>query len=463
MTLKRTWRALGATTLAAGLLATTAPLASADAVRDGQWSIQQFDLVKAWGVSKGDGVIVAVIDSGLDPTHPDLVGQVLPGYDPGGQGRELKPAGDGHGTSMASVIAAKGHGNGEGMMGVAPGAKILPIYKNSADNLDAIPKGIRWAADNGAKVINISQGTNNPVGTSDDDQAAINYALSKDVLVVVAAGNEGASQVSSPANLPGVLAVGGAGKNGKIWAKSNSGPEVLVVAPADEVVSAGECSGSKYCLGNGTSPATAFVSGTAALLRAKYPKLSAGQIANRIVKSAKAPAGVTVPDVRYGYGLIRPYEALTLDIPAGPVQGPLAVQGGTPTSPGDSKPTTAAPTAGAGALGGTGVGTGDPAPEVKDSDGFGFLGKGLAIGAAVLVGLLLLFVLVIVLVVRAAKRRRTPAPPSAQGLYGPPQPQQPYPNQPYGQQPPAPGYPPYGNQAPQQPPYQNPYGTGGNQ
>src|SRR5689334_9989990 len=108
MTLTRTMRALGATTLAAGLLLTSAPLASADQVRDGQWPIQQYDLAKAWAVTKGEGVKVAVIDQGVDGTHPDLVGQVLPGFDPSGQGLEKAPK-VGHGTSMAGVIAAKGH------------------------------------------------------------------------------------------------------------------------------------------------------------------------------------------------------------------------------------------------------------------------------------------------------------------------------------------------------------------
>ncbi|MGW2399769.1 type VII secretion-associated serine protease mycosin [Kitasatospora sp. NPDC001664] len=444
--------------MTAGLLVTTAPLASADQVRDAQWPIQQLDLQKAWSVTKGDGVIVAVIDSGLDPNHPDLVGQVLPGFDPGGKGREIVPTGDGHGTSMAAIIAAKGHGNGEGMLGVAPGAKILPIFKNTADNLNGVPEGIRWAVDHGAKVINISQGGATP--TSAPEQEAVDYALSKDVLIVAASGNSGVTPVESPARTPGVMAVGGTGKNGKIWAKSNYGPEVLVVAPGDEIVSAGDCSGGKYCMGGGTSSATAYVSGTAALLRAKFPNLTAGQIANRLVKSAKAPAGVTVPDQRYGYGLIRPYEALTQDIPAGPAQGPLAAKASTGTG---SRPGTAAPTAGAGTLGGTG--TGDAAPEVKESEGFSFLGKGVAIGGAVLLGLLLVFVLVMVLLV---KRRRTVATPQftpqpSQPPYGPPQAQQPYPNQPYGQQPPPPGYPQYGNQPPQQPPYQNPYGSGGNQ
>ncbi|KRB76741.1 hypothetical protein ASE03_13930 [Kitasatospora sp. Root187] len=447
-------RALGATTLAAGLLLTTAPLASADQVRDGQWAIQTLELAKAWSVSKGTGVTVAVIDSGIDVTHPDLAGQTLPGFDPGGQGREKSSTAD-HGTAMAAIIAGKGHGNGEGAIGVAPGAKILPIFKSSADNSDAIPEGIRWAVDHDAKVINISQGSRS---AADKEVAeAVAYALSKDVLIVAGTGNDGQTPISSPANTPGVLAVGAVDKGGKVWAKSNYGPGVLLTAPGVEVVSAGVCSGSRYCMANGTSAATAHVSGAAALLRAKYPNLSAGQIANRLVKSAQAPAsgGGKLPDERYGYGIIRPYEALTQDIPAGPAQGPLAKTAASDGS--SSAPSAAVPAPGGAASGGS-------AAEEVESDGFSFVGKGLAIAGGILLVLVLLFIGVIVLIVRAAKRRRAAASvPPGPAPYGYPQAQPPYPNQPYGSQPPPPGQPPYGNQPPQQPPYPNPYGSGQNQ
>ncbi|GAA3053974.1 hypothetical protein GCM10020229_77040 [Kitasatospora albolonga] len=459
MTLNRTWRALGATALASGLVLAGAPLASADAVRDGQWPIQQLDLQKAWSVTKGDGVVVAVIDDGVDVNHPDLVGQTLPGFDPGNLGREKVQTASGHGTSMAAIIAAKGHGSNEGVIGVAPGAKIVPIYKNTADNLDGIPEGIRWAADRGAKVINLSQGSNLPAAEKLKD--AVAYAVSKDALVVVGSGNDGSTPLGGLATTAGVLTVGATGKDGKIWAKSNYGPEVLLAAPGEEIVSAGTCGSSKYCLGNGTSPATAFVSGTAALLRAKYPQLTAGQIANRLVKSAKAPAGVTVPDQHYGYGVVRPYEALTQDIPAGPAQGPLKGDTGSAASNRPSGAASPAPTLGGG---GTSDTTGGSSADVKGSESFSFLGKGLAIGGAVLLGLLLVFILIVVLIVRASKRRRSAAapqftPPPGQAPYGYPPAQPPYPNQPYGQQPPPPGYPQQGNQ----PPYQNPYGSGGNQ
>ncbi|MGW4646093.1 S8 family serine peptidase [Kitasatospora sp. NPDC004289] len=457
MTFTRSLRSLGATAMAAGLLLASAPSASADEVRDGQWPIQAFNLDKAWGVSKGDGIKVAVIDQGVDANHPDLAGQVLPGFDPSGQGLDRAPKND-HGTSMASIIAAKGHGSGAGVIGVAPGAKILPVYKTSAQNTDAIPEGIRWAVDNGAKVISISQGKGGVRSARYDD--AVAYALGKDVLIVAASGNSGAA-VEVPANAPGVLAVGSVGKDGRVSSDSNWGPELLLTGPGDDIVAAGDCAGSKYCLGGGTSQATAFVAGAAALVRAKYPDLTAGQVANRLTKSAKAPASVTkLPDAHYGYGTVRPYEALTQEMAAGPAQGPLAAVAGATASGGASA---AAPTPGASAPAAGGA----QAP-VKEPEGFSILGKGIAVAAGVLLLLALLFVGLIVVLVKGSKRRREARQvPPAPAPYGYPPAQQQYPNQPYGapqygNQAPPQGYPPHGGQPPQ-PPYQNPYGSGGNQ
>ncbi|MEU3493921.1 S8 family serine peptidase [Kitasatospora cineracea] len=125
------------------------------------------------------------------------------------------------------------------------------------------------------------------------------------------------------------MAVGAVDKNRKVWPQSNSGPQLMLTAPGVDVVMAGtggpgSCT-SQYCMADGTSDSTAYVSAAAALVFAKYPDLTPGQVANRLVKTAAAPAGVSqLPDSRYGYGVIRPYEALTADIPTGSAQGPLA-------------------------------------------------------------------------------------------------------------------------------------------
>ncbi|GAA2143818.1 hypothetical protein GCM10009760_30610 [Kitasatospora kazusensis] len=465
MTLTKTLRALSATALAGSLLLTAAPTASADQVRDAQWVNQYFNLTKVWSVSRGDGVIVAVIDSGVDANHADLTGQILPGYDPSGKGLVSHPT-DPHGTSMASEIVGHGHGSGAGMLGLAPGAKVLPIYKAGATGKGAVPEDIHWAVDNGAKVISISLN-----GEADAKYSeAIAYATQHDVLIVASAGNEGKTPIDIPAVDPGVLAVGAVDKSNAIWSKSNSGPQVMLSAPGVDIVSAGACDGQQYCMASGTSDSTAYVSATAALVRSKFPSLTAGQVANRLVKSALVPpalAGAQLPDEHYGYGVVRPYEALTQDIPTGSAQGPLAKPadsgdvGGGATTPAGATPGATNPTPGA-------------LPQIADSSSK-VSGVLYVVGFAVLLLVVLIAVIVVV-----ARRRRTPGtaqvgptpygtppgwpqgqpqyPNQPQSPYGS-QPQQPYPNQPqppYGNQAPPPGYPP-------QQPYQNPYGPGGNQ
>ncbi|MFG2823581.1 S8 family serine peptidase [Kitasatospora sp. NPDC048365] len=459
MTLTKAMRALGATTLAGALLLTAAPLATADQVRDGQWVNTYYDVSKVWSVSKGDGVIVAVLDEGVDASHPDLAGQVLPGFDLSGKGLAQKPA-DSHGTGMAAEIAGHGHGNGEGVVGLAPGAKILPIYKQDSQGRSVFPQGIRWAVDHGAKIINVSQGGYVPAGSEPALTEALAYAAQRDVLVVASAGNDGRNVLHNPANEAGVLAVGATDKSDAAWSKSNYGPQVLLSAPGVRMVTAGDCSGGLYCVADGTSDSTAYVSAAAALIRAKFPQLTAGQVANRLVKSAKVPGalqGAKLPDPHYGYGILRPYEALTMDIPAGSAQGPLAKSAGSTASAGAATPSGAGQNSDLPTLPGA-------APGSKSGSS-----GGISPGTIVMGIVLLLVVLIAIVVVATKNRRRPPAPPAPP--YGQPQ-QPPYgaapgwppaQQQPYGNQAPPPGYPPQNPQQPQPNPYQNPYGQGGNQ
>ncbi|MFE2349964.1 S8 family serine peptidase [Kitasatospora cineracea] len=447
MTHSRITRTLGTAALTAGILLgtlPTAPAASADQVRDGQWANSYFGLDKVWSVSKGDGVTVAVIDTGVKASHPDLTGSLLPGYDPGGQGREIKPTSE-HGTGMASLIAGHGHGNGEGVVGLAPGAKILPIFHGDGGSM---PKGIKWAVDHGAKVINISEVTD--AAERDSFTEAVAYALQHKVLIVAGAGNDG-GPVLPPASVPGVLAVGAVDKNRKVWPQSNSGPQLMLTAPGVDVVMAGtggpgSCT-SQYCMADGTSDSTAYVSAAAALVFAKYPDLTPGQVANRLVKTAAAPAGVSqLPDSRYGYGVIRPYEALTANIPAGFAQGPLAAAADTAAtdSTGQAPADHRSPPAVQGVQ--------------QPSSGLSLpLIAGIGGGAVAL----LIAVIVVAAVASSRKRRRAqplsyrpgPVPPPHTAPPGrPPAPPQQYAQQPYG---PPPGYPQ------QQAPYQGPYQGGG--
>lgn len=329
MSFKRVRSAAGVVALTGALLLTTAPTASADYVRDQQWALNAFAVQDVWAESQGQGVTVAVVDSGVDASHPDLTGQVLKGKDftGGGNAQEDKL---GHGTSMASLIAGHGHGagNSSGMMGLAPKAKILPLRtiqtEKDANRDETWAAAVRYAVDQGAKVINLSFG-NDGGKTLSDGRAAIAYAQAHDVVVVAAAGNDGSIAVEEPAALPGVVAVGAIDEKANRWEGSNTGKGLALMAPGVEVLAADPTRSQQYSLSNGSSDATAFVSAAAALVRSKYPDLSAGQVINRLIKTATFAhhKGLKAPDEEYGYGIVRPYSALTMNIPAGAKKNPL--------------------------------------------------------------------------------------------------------------------------------------------
>ncbi|MFE5817359.1 S8 family serine peptidase [Streptomyces sp. NPDC056479] len=320
--------------LTGALLLTSAPMASADQVRDAQWPLTVYDAEKVWKTSQGAGVTVAVIDSGVDASHPDLTGQVLAGKDFTSAGDPHKDD-DGHGTGMASLIAGHGHGmnNSSGVMGLAPKAKILPV--RTGQNGDKLVTedwvaGVRYATDQGAKVINLSLNDSTAYPGSKAAKA-IAYAQSKDVVVVAGAGND-AGNVNYPAALPGVVAVSAVDQGLNFWTKSNTG-NVTVAAPGVETPQADPTSSSGYVVANGTSGSTAYVSAIVALLRSKYPDLTAGQIINRLIKSASflQNEGKTAPDKELGYGIARPGTAMTMNIPKGPKGNPL-IKGSSSTS-----------------------------------------------------------------------------------------------------------------------------------
>ncbi|MGW7054726.1 type VII secretion-associated serine protease mycosin [Streptomyces sp. NPDC054887] len=330
MGVKRVWSTTGVVALTGALLLTSAPAASADYIRDKQWTLDAFSVEKVWAESQGQGVTVAVVDTGVDATHPDLTGQVLPGKDVTGGGNAHKDEA-GHGTGMASLIAGHGHGanNASGVMGLAPKAKILPVRAARTGDNDwkerSWAEGIRYAVKQGASVINLSFGDDHAYEGSDAAKA-IAYAQERDVVVVASAGNEGDARILDPAGLPGVVAVGAIDQSSDFWYKSNFGKGMTLVAPGENILSADPTRSGGYAEADGTSDATAFVSATAALVRSKYPDLTAGQVINRLIKSTTFLDHEVkkVPDEEFGYGAIRPYRALTMDIPKGPKEGPLA-------------------------------------------------------------------------------------------------------------------------------------------
>lgn len=326
---KRVWSTAGVVALTGALLLTSASTASADYVRDQQWVLDVFAMKDTWAETQGEGVTVAVVDSGVDASHPDLTGQVLKGKDftGGGDAQEDEV---GHGTSMASLIAGHGHGagNSSGMVGLAPKAKILPLRtiqtERDPNHDETWAAAVRYAVDHGAKVINLSF-SNDGGKTLSDGRAAIAYAQARDVVVVAAAGNDGSIAVDEPAALPGVVSVGAVDKEGNRWEGSNTGKGLALMAPGVEILAANKNRSQGYGLSTGTSDATALVSATAALVRSKYPDLTAGQVINRLLKSASflGHKGLKAPDEEYGYGIIRPRQAVTMDIPAGPNKNPL--------------------------------------------------------------------------------------------------------------------------------------------
>ncbi|KUL29173.1 hypothetical protein ADL15_28845 [Actinoplanes awajinensis subsp. mycoplanecinus] len=334
---------------AAALAATIASVLSwpgvahADTVADYQkWYFDALKVSAAHQITQGKGVVVAVVDTGVDATHPDLKGQVLAGHSVGssGDGRKDTDPESGHGTAMAGIIAGIGGGS-QHVLGIAPKAKILPVsFLRKSSSLNSA-EGIRWAADNGADVINMSFG-----GGTDDSatRKAVEYALSKNIVVVAAAGNreQGDVGVTNPANIPGVIAVTGTMKSGDFWKDSASGPEAVLAAPVENIISSAAkgVSPNGYRLATGTSDASAIVSGIAALVRAKYPDLDAANVVNRLIRTAD-DRGTSGRDDQYGFGEVDPVAALTADVAkvsANPlVAGGTTAPGGTDTGKGEGK------------------------------------------------------------------------------------------------------------------------------
>ncbi|MFY1634694.1 type VII secretion-associated serine protease mycosin [Solwaraspora sp. WMMB335] len=281
-----------------------------DQIRDDQWQLRTLDASAAWQLATGVGITVAVIDSGVDASHVDLAGQVLPGMDfvDDGDGRS-DPVG--HGTTVAGLIAGSGDDD-DGVLGLAPGAKILPVRvldeENRYDDAMVVAKAVRWAVDNGAQVINLSLGGG---GDSPALAAALDYAFASDVVVVACTGNVSAtssSRVWYPAREPGVVAVAGLNRDAdNLWPGSITGPETILAAPATSLVGARP---DGYWRVQGTSFAAPLVAATAALIRSRWPDMSAGTVVTRLIETAR-DLGAPGRDDRYGFGLVDPVAALT--------------------------------------------------------------------------------------------------------------------------------------------------------
>ncbi|MFH9979537.1 type VII secretion-associated serine protease mycosin [Streptomyces sp. NPDC017179] len=310
--------------LAAFLALVPSAVAHADSIRAQQWGLDAMHTQEAWRTTQGKGVTVAVLDTGVDDDHPDLRGNVLPGKDMIGFGarRGDRPWAR-HGTAMAGIIAGHGHGpgNADGVLGIAPEARILPVRvileeddsaraKARSSRGNALAEGIRWATDHGADVINLSLGDDSDSAHPEPaEDEAVQYALSKGAVVVASAGNGGekGDHISYPAAYPGVIAATAVDRFGTRASFSTRRWYATVSAPGVDVVIADP--DQRYYEGWGTSAASAFVSGAVALVKSAHPGLTPAQIKKLLEDTARnAPDGGR--DDSRGFGMIDPAAAI---------------------------------------------------------------------------------------------------------------------------------------------------------
>jgi membrane-anchored mycosin MYCP len=281
---------------------------------DTPWPQNRLNFQRAWPVSTGDGVVVAVIDSGLDRTHPQLAGvKVASGVNvttavPGPNYQDCV----GHGTSVTAIIAGA-RVPGLTFVGVAPNATIVAVKQtdNTNGNADGIARGIDAAIAAHARVANISVTVTAPTVAL---RTAVARAARANLVIVAAAGNDGQGEnlPAYPAayskEFPNVIAVSASDAQDGIAQFADTGNYVTVAAPGVGVVAPQPIRGYKKL--DGTSFAAPFVTGTVALVLAAHPRLTAAQVRNRIEATADRPPA-TVPDSRYGYGIVDPYLAVT--------------------------------------------------------------------------------------------------------------------------------------------------------
>lgn len=273
-----------ASRLAATSYAQTVPT---DPLWPEQWGPALIGAPAIWKLTKGSpSVVIAVLDTGVDSSQPDLRRALIPGFD--AVNGDHDPSDDnGHGTRTAGIAGARAD-NGVGISGMCPGCSIMPVKVAAANGWSTdlqLVSGITWATDHGADVISISLAGSTPSGTV---AAAVNYAESKGVLVVAGAGNTGDSQPSYPADYPGVLSVAGTDPEDKLYPWSTRGSWVQVAAPGCDVTTFTDGFG-RFC---GTSASTPVVAGLAGLALSYAPTASAAMVQQAIVSGARPIDGV---------------------------------------------------------------------------------------------------------------------------------------------------------------------------
>lgn len=434
-----------------------------------EWALNYFNATQVRKLNAyGTGVVVAVIDSGVDPQQPDLQGRLVDGVnltDPNNPTSDFgDTASDSHGTSVATIIAGHPHtdgsGNTVGVIGLADHAKIMPV-KDGGDSSNELSTaaGVDYAVSHGAQVINISEG---PSDAGTPVIAAINRALAAGVVVVVSTGNDGKT-TNAPnlfATVPGVLDVSGIDSNGQRYSFAHYGSDVVVAAPANDIEAG--LTGGQYGEHSGTSLAAPWVSGEAALLIGEHPSWTSGQIVATIIDNTmqvanhQSTAGKKF-DQYVGYGVIDPVAALGASEPA-KTSNPL---GGPAITSNPAQNVKASASAGAS----TGVGATAPGAGATATSTPAASGKSSSKAPLIIVIVVVVVVLIALLIFLLSRRNRggrggpgggggggngysSPQMPPG-GQYAPPQQQNPY----APQQQPQTGYPPQGGGYGQQNPY----------
>jgi subtilisin family serine protease len=295
-----------------------------DYIRDGEYWLDQYGIRSAWSTTKGKGITIAVIDTGVDGSVADLAGAASGGADFSGHGSAngQTPVGTAdernHGTMVASLAAGRGTAGGAGLIGVAPEATIMPIsigFGSAATDSDQqIADAVMYAVKHGANVINMSL-TRNTLAWPESWDKAFLYAMQHNVVIVAAAGNRGSgtSEVGAPATMPGVLTVAGVDRNQKASVSASAqGITIGVSAPSEQLL--GAVPGGSYVQWEGTSGSTPIVSGVVALVMAAHPHMDAANVINRVIKTAR-DAGAKGVDPIYGYGLLNAAAAVRNSVP----------------------------------------------------------------------------------------------------------------------------------------------------
>jgi len=273
-----------------------------------QWGWYRIKADKAYDTGyHGEGVVVAVLDTGVDSSHPDLAVNIIGGWNFVENNDNITDV-DGHGTMVSGIIAAAAN-NGIGIVGVAPNVSIMPlkVLSESGENWAEINSAIRYAADNGARVISMSFGGNYS-RLSRATEAAIDYAYGRGCVLVAGAGNDNSSELFYPAAYDHVIAVSAIDQMDKRASFSNYGGYIDFCAPGVDILTT--IKGGEYTNGSGTSFSTPFVTGVVALMLSEYPYLSPDEV-SATLRVQVEDLGEVGWDPYFGWGLVNAYSAVS--------------------------------------------------------------------------------------------------------------------------------------------------------